>query len=59
MVEATRELTRRLGGSRVSGVEGYKNAEARDLASDNSPEPLNGMDGRETSLSLSRNVEGR
>jgi len=52
-------LTRRLGSqSRVSGVEGYKNGRLRDLDLPSSPEPLNGVDGRETTLSLPHNVEG-
>jgi len=51
-------LTRRLTQSRVSGVEGYKNARVRDLALDNSPEPLNGTVARNGGLSLPCNVEG-
>jgi len=59
MAVSTRELTRELGSeSQVSGVGGYKNARVRDLALDNSPEPLNGMDGQKTNLSPHRNLEG-
>jgi len=50
-------LTRRLDPQgRVGSVEGYKNARVRDLALDNSPEPLNGTSSN--GLSPSRNVEG-
>ena len=58
MVVSTQGLTRRLGVSRVSGVEGYKNVWVRDLACTSSPEPLNGMAGF-AGLSLPCNVEGR
>ena len=58
MVVSTQGLTRRLGVSRVSGVEGYKNVWMRDLACTSSPEPLNGMAGS-VSLSLPCSVEGR
>jgi hypothetical protein len=52
-------LTRRLdSASRVSGVEGYKNVQVRDLACTSSPEPLNGTVARKGSLSLPCNVEG-
>ena len=52
-------LTRRLGSrSRVSGVDGYKNARVRDLALDNSLEPLNSAVTKNGSLSLPCNVEG-
>jgi len=52
-------LTRRLGESRVSGVADYKNARVRDLALDNSAEPLNAIAGLAASLSPLCNVEGR
>jgi len=59
MVVSKQELTRGLGSQgRVSGVGDYKNARVRDLALDNSLEPLNSMDGRKTSLSPHRNLEG-
>lgn len=51
-------LTRRLCESEVSGVEGYKNARVRDLALDNSAEPLNATIGHAASLSLACSVEG-
>lgn len=58
MVVSTQELTSRLGSeSRVSGLEGYKNARVRDLALDNSAEPLNAM-AVEDSLSLPYIDEG-
>jgi hypothetical protein len=58
MVVPTQKLTRGLGESRVSGVGDYKNASVRDLALDNSAEPLNATAGLSTSLSLHRNLEG-
>ncbi len=53
-------LTRRLecASIQVSGVEGYKNAGVRDLAPDNSSEPLNGTVTPNGNLSLPCNVEG-
>jgi len=56
---AMQTVTRRLGESRVSGVADYKNARVRDLALDNSAEPLNATVDRKASLSLPCNVEGR
>lgn len=58
MVETAQELTRRLDVGRVSGVEGYKNVGVRDLAPNNSAEPLNAMNSQRTVLSPACNVEG-
>ena len=59
MVVLRQQLTRGLGSqSRANGVGDYKNARVRDLALDNSAEPLNATANRKASLSLQCNLEG-
>ncbi len=60
MMVTMRTLTRKLGCAsiQVSGVEGHKNARVRDLALDNSPEPLNGTASIPSGLILPCSVEG-